>query len=117
MTAIRRATAADLSFLEEMFVLTADWNPDRARGGAYWRADPTFEKYIGGFPRATDLGFIAEHHGQAAGAIWSRYFSADDPGYGFVDAATPELGIAVVPGLRGRGIGRALMDAMLAAST
>src|SRR4051794_25348387 len=107
MTTIRRATGADAPFVEEMFVLTADWNPERARGGAYWRADPTFEQYVGGFPRPTDLGFIAEHDGQAAGAIWARFFTEHAPGYGFVDAATPELGIAVVPGLRGRGIGRA----------
>jgi GNAT superfamily N-acetyltransferase len=117
MTTLRRATAADAPFVEEMFVLTADWNPERVKGAVYWRADPTFDKYVGGFPRDTDLGFIAVHHGQDAGAIWSRYFSADDPGYGFVDAATPELGVAVVPGLRGRGIGRALLEGMLAAST
>jgi GNAT superfamily N-acetyltransferase len=117
MTSIRPATAADRAFIEEMFVLTADWNPERVRGALYWRADPTFEKYVGGFPRASDLGLIAEYRGQDAGAAWSRFFTEHDPGYGFVDDATPELGIAVVPGLRGKGIGRALLEGMIAAST
>ena len=117
MTTTRRATAADLPFIEEVFVITADWNPGHERGAEHWRADPTFQKYVGGFPRPTDVGFIAERGGEQVGAIWSRYFTEDDPGYGFVDEQTPELGIGVVAGRRGEGIGRALMNAMLAAST
>lgn len=116
MTTTRRATAADLPFLEEVFVITADWNPDNAKGAAYWRADPTFQQYIGGFPRDTDLGFIAEREGQDVGAIWSRYFTADQPGYGFVAEDIPEIGIGVVAGRRGEGIGRALLNVMIAAS-
>jgi GNAT superfamily N-acetyltransferase len=117
VTTTRRATAADVAFMEEMFVATADWNPSNAKGAAFWRADPTFQRYIGGFPRETDVGYIAEREGQDAGAIWSRYFTAEEPGYGFVNAETPELGIGVVEGRRGEGIGRALMNVMLAAST
>ncbi len=117
MTSIRRAIEADLPFIEDVFVITADWNPGHERGAAYWRADPTFAKYVGGFPREGDLGFVAEVDGEPVGAVWARYFPEDDPGYGFVDEQTPELGIGVVEGRRGAGIGRALMDAMLAAST
>ncbi len=117
MTTTRRATAEDLPFIEEVFVITADWNPGHERGADYWRADPTFQKYVGGFPRPTDVGFVAVRDGEDVGAIWSRYFTAEDPGYGFVDEQTPELGIGVVAGRRGEGIGRALMNAMLAASS
>ena len=117
MTTTRRATAADAAFIEEVFIIAADWNPAHQRGADHWRADPTFQKYIGGFPRPTDLGFIAVREVQDVGAIWSRYFTADDPGYGFVNEQTPELGIGVVAGRRGEGIGRALMNVMLAAST
>lgn len=116
MTTTRRAIAADLPFLEGVFVIAADWNPEAVKGAEFWHADPTFQKYLAGFPRDTDLGFIAEREGQDAGAVWSRYFTAADPGYGFVAEDIPELSIGVVAGRRGEGIGRALLNAMLAAS-
>ncbi len=116
MTTTRRATAADLPFLEEVFVIAADWNPEAVKGAEFWHTDPAFQKYLAGFPRDTDLGFIAEREGQDAGAVWSRYFSAADPGYGFVAEDIPELSIGVVAGRRGEGIGRAMLNAMLAAS-
>ena len=117
MTTMRRATAADLPFMEEVFVITADWNPANVKGAAHWRTDPTFQQYVGGFPRPTDLGFIAEREGQDVGAVWWRYFTAEEPGYGFVSDDVPEIGIGVVEGRRGEGIGRALMNAIIAAST
>ena len=117
MTTTRRATATDLPFLEEVFVITMDWNPANVKGAAHWRADPTFQQYIGGFPRSTDFGLVAERDGQTVGAVWSRYFTAEEPGYGFVAADIPEIGIGVVEGRRGEGIGRALLNALIAAST
>lgn len=116
MTTMRQATAADLPFLEEVFVMTADWNPANVKGAEFWRTDPTFQKYIGGFPRETDRGFVAERDGQDAGAVWWRYFTAADPGYGYVADDIPEIGIGVVAGRRGEGIGRALLNAIIAAS-
>lgn len=38
---------------------------------------------------------------------------ATDPGYGFVDASIPELGMAVDASMRGRGIGRNLLRGLL----
>lgn len=117
MTTLRRATALDLPFMEEVFVITADWNPENAKGADFWRADVTFQQYIGGFPRTTDLGFIAEREGHDVGAVWWRYFTADEPGYGYVADDIPELGIGVVEGRRGEGIGRALMNGIISAAT
>jgi ribosomal protein S18 acetylase RimI-like enzyme len=57
---------------------------------------------------------IALEQGFPVGAAWFRLFSAAEPGYGFVDEATPELAIAVVPSKRGHGIGDELLQALLA---
>lgn len=110
---IRQARDDDRASIERAFVLTADWNPARVRGEAFWRADPTFAPYVEGWMRPGDSGYVAEIDGEVVGVLWMRLFSAQHPGYGFVDDRTPELGIAVWPGHRGRGIGRALLRAAI----
>ncbi|MGB3911437.1 MAG: GNAT family N-acetyltransferase [Pseudolysinimonas sp.] len=108
---MRALGLGDVHLVETGFLLTADWNPTSPRGEAFWRADPTFAQYTGGWGRDGDGGFVAEEDGRVVGAVWWRLFRADDAGYGFVDERTPELGIAVWPGERGRGIGRLLLRA------
>lgn len=50
------------------------------------------------------------------GAAWYRRFSAEVPGYGFIDADTPELAIGVVAVARGQGVGSALLVALVDAA-
>ncbi len=62
--------------------------------------------------RPGDVGRIAEGiDGEPVGAAWVRQVD----GYGFVDDRTPELGVAVVPPVRGSGIGTALLESLIAA--
>jgi ribosomal protein S18 acetylase RimI-like enzyme len=69
--------------------------------------------YVKGWGRPGDTALIAVEDGFPVGAAWYRLFRRDQPGYGFVDEETPELAIAVVPSRRGRGLGEALLDALV----
>ena len=60
-----------------------------------------------------DAGVIALDGPHAYGAAWYRLFTKDEPGFGFVDEATPELTVAVVPSRRGKGAGAELLKALL----
>ena len=99
-----------------MLALAADWRPGTAvRTGAAARADPALGRYVLGWPGARDRGVVAETAGGTGiGAAWWRLLPADRPGYGFVSAEVPELSVGVLPEHRGRGIGTALLGALLA---
>jgi ribosomal protein S18 acetylase RimI-like enzyme len=74
---------------------------------------PKISVYIRDFGREGDLCLVAEADGEIVGAIWTRHFSDNDKGYGFVDSETPELSMSVIGEFRGRGIGTRLLDEMI----
>ena len=115
--AVRPAVATDADFLTEMLVAAAFWRPD-GPGGSVGEvmAQPQLAHYVTGWPRPGDLGVIAYQDQQQVGAAWLRFLSQPDPGYGFVDASTPELSMAVLPAWRGQGVGRRLLEAILHAA-
>jgi GNAT superfamily N-acetyltransferase len=79
---------------------------------------PELARYVTGWGREHDMGFAAldATTGQAAGAAWIRLLSGENRGYGYVDDATPELSIAVLPAWRGQGIGAALLGRLVQAA-
>lgn len=112
----RPAGPGDAAFLTEMLVEAAFWRPDRLRGGVDdVLREPALAHYVTGWPRVGDLGVVAEVE-HPVGAAWLRLFPADDPGYGFVDAGTPEVAMGVLPAWRGRGVGSDLLDALIVAA-
>ncbi len=76
---------------------------------------PDVAKYVMGWGRPGDLAFISLESStdDAVGAVWMRLFPDSDKGFGFVSSGIPELGIAVLPGCRGRGVGSALLRKLL----
>jgi GNAT superfamily N-acetyltransferase len=105
---IRRGGRSDVRFLRDML-----------HHAYYWREREPGEGpgpvalYVKGWGRPGDTALIAVEEGFPVGAAWYRMFGRDRPGYGFVDEETPELAVAVVPSRRGRGIGDALLKALV----
>src|SRR5439155_1305337 len=60
-----------------------------------------------------DTALLAIEGGHRIGAGWFRLFREAAPGYGFVDDATPELTIVVVPSRQGQGIGQLLLAGLI----
>ena len=107
---IRAAGPQDVPFLRDML-----------RHAYYWRVEsvtdsgePPVQRYVERWGRPGDTALIAIHDFQRVGAAWYRLFKDDNAGYGFIDEATPELSIAIVPSRRGGGLGSELLDALLA---
>jgi ribosomal protein S18 acetylase RimI-like enzyme len=104
--------------LRQILGLAANWSPERAaRPLRELLADPHVARYVEGWGRPGDTAVIAEDvMGHPVGAAWYRFFEPAAPGYGFVDAATPELTIGVLADFQGRGVGGALLGALLRAA-
>ena len=108
---IRPAEAADAPFLAEMLVAAAFWRPEGPEGKVSdVMGRPELAHYVVGWPQPGD---IAEDE-HPVGAAWFRFLPASDPGFGFVDAKTPEVGMGVALSRRRQGIGSRLLSSLVA---
>ncbi len=72
---------------------------------------PEFQEYVRDFgKRQDDIGLAAVMDGRVVGAIWARIMHD----YGHINDSIPSLALALIPGVRGHGVGTALMKSMLA---
>lgn len=111
---IRPARDGDIDFLRDMLYEAATWRPGEGAAVEEILGDPHVSRYLAGWNRAGDTALVAvDENGQPAGAAWFRFFPVDEPGFGFIDEATPELSIGVRRDLRGRGIGTSLLKALI----
>ena len=103
---VRPSETEDLDFLWEMMYEAAHHRPV---------SDPAISRYLEDWGRPGDAAVVALDPGdhRRVGAAWYRLMPPERPGYGFVDASTPEIVIAVVPNYRGRGVGMALLRKLL----
>lgn len=76
---------------------------------------PHVRIYAEDWGRAGDVGAVAQVDGVDAGACWMRLLPAD-VGLAYVDAETPQLGIALDAPFQHRGFGGPMMTAALDAA-
>lgn len=114
---IRPFQPEDQAFLYEMLyqaMFVPEGHDPAPRAVVY---EPGLRKYVEDFGQQPgDLAYIAVDHAtqQPVGAVWLRLLTGEKRGYGYVDDTTPELSIAIMPNQRGRGIGQALIEHLLA---
>jgi ribosomal protein S18 acetylase RimI-like enzyme len=106
-------SSKDRLFLREMLYEAAAWRPGPEPAPETVLSDPSFARYVAAWGRRGDTGVIAEDEEGLLGAAWYRLFPATAPGFGFVDPHTPEVSVAVRASARGRGIGTALLSALI----
>jgi ribosomal protein S18 acetylase RimI-like enzyme len=104
---IRKGSHADVPFMRSMLAHAYGWRVNA------FDADIPLTRYVDNWGRPGDVAIIAHETGNRVGAAWLRLFTANEPGYGFVDERTPELSIAVVPSRRRHGVGQELLDGLL----
>ena len=108
---IRSACPDDLEILWD-FLAIATYEP----GAQTAKAIPSVAKYLVGWQRPGDFGFIAEHENGIIGAAWARRFSANELEFPFSGEGTPTVAIGVKSHARGRGVGEKLMRALIGES-
>jgi len=111
---IRPLDAMDRAFLAAMLFEAFFWDPARLRPPlAEFREHPEFTKLLADWGRPGDRGVVAEEQQTKTGAAWFRLWTPELHSYGFVNAETPELGIAVAAAHRSKGVGRTLLRALI----
>ena len=98
---LERATLGNMNWCGKRFTL------------ADVRERPEFVHYTRIVPQRGDFGVLAERDGEVLGVAWAVFLPSSDPGYGFVDEHTPEVSLWVDGTVRGQGLGRTLLQALI----
>ncbi len=108
----RFGDSKDVPFLKEMLYEAVFWNPPKIRPSLdELFLNPDISKIFKEWDNQNgDFSLMAiNEHNQLIGAIWYRFWTNENHSYGFVNEKTPELGIALIPEMRGQGIGTELI--------
>ena len=111
---IRSATLNDLPAICAALAWAIDWRAPQPTPPEERIAQTGHAYLLAEWGRSGDMAVVAEVEGHPVGAVWYRLWTDAMHSYGYIDATVPELGIGVDPQWRGRGIGEALLRALLA---
>jgi ribosomal protein S18 acetylase RimI-like enzyme len=113
---VRALVAADQHTLWDLLHISL-WDPPPAPLRPREILDhPEVHIYADGWGRPGDVGVLGvDVDGRPIGGAWMRLLR-DGEGLAYVDDATPQLGIAVLPEFQRRGFGEILMRAALQAA-
>jgi ribosomal protein S18 acetylase RimI-like enzyme len=113
--AIRTAVLADLPALDVALAYALDWRGEGGWDSAAELIAATGHGYLlAGWGRAGDAAVVAVRDTETVGAAWYRFWDDALHSYGYIDESTPEVGVGVAPGERGRGVGTALLKELIA---
>ncbi|MFN2507531.1 MAG: N-acetyltransferase family protein [Chthoniobacterales bacterium] len=115
---IRPLEPADEPILWEMLYQALHTTPGEAAPPPEIVRRPEFARYVEGWGRPGDTGFVAHDAGEGLllGAVWLRLPTREARQSGTAEGAIPELAFAVKSGHRGRGIGTALLTQLVRAN-
>ena len=111
MFTTRPWTEADTPFLWDMLLASIHVRDGQPPAPRSLLDEPDIAHYLVDFGtrEGDDAQIAVDGNGMEIGAAWVRRMTADDPGYGFVAADVPEVGMAVVDEWRGLGVGTRLL--------
>lgn len=109
---MRPLTSADRPLLRDATLANMNWNEERFTLDDVDAAHE-ISHYFTSFPSGRDFGLAHQDANVVKAVAWVVFLPAEDPGYGFVDADTPELSITTFAAYRGRGIGSQLLSDLI----
>lgn len=110
---MRSLTDGESALLEEATLGNVNWCGERFTMVDV-RGRPEFSHYTRLVRQRGDFGIVAERDEKTIGVVWALFLPRNDPGYGFIDDVTPEVSLWVGASVRGHGVGRTLIKALLA---
>ncbi|SDB79926.1 Acetyltransferase (GNAT) family protein [Raineyella antarctica] len=111
---LRWAGPQDADLLQEALLGTVNWDPGRPPVGRdELLHNPQLVRYLATFEDEGAFGIVGEAEARPIGVVWAVRFREDAPGYGFVSAEAPEIGLWVRPDHRGQGHGHELLGSLV----
>ncbi|MBT8163043.1 MULTISPECIES: GNAT family N-acetyltransferase [Arthrobacter] len=108
----RPLSAGDRPLLRQATLANMNWNTSRFTFEDVDNSDE-ISHYFRHFPGDRDFGILDHEAGNVRSVAWLVFLPERNPGYGFVNADTPELSITTFDGFRGQGIGTAVLRELI----